>query len=63
VEYDVGWAQARIGGKTQPTLVIFGDRGSDPLLGAFTLEGFRLAADPVNRRLVRVPGLLKSLAA
>jgi hypothetical protein len=28
----------------------------------FTLEGFGLAADPVNRRLVPVPGLLKQLA-
>jgi len=31
-----------------------------PILGAFTLEGFRLAADPMNRRLISVPGLLKS---
>ena len=31
-----------------------------PILGAFMLEGFRLAADPVNRRLISVPGLLKS---
>jgi len=41
-------------------IVIFGEPGSEPLLGAFTLEGFRLAADPVNRRLVPVPGLLKA---
>jgi hypothetical protein len=27
----------------------------------FTLEGFRLAADPVNRRLVPVPALLKTV--
>jgi len=32
------------------------------LLGVFTLEGFRLAADPVNRRLIRVPALLKGAA-
>jgi clan AA aspartic protease len=61
--YDVSWARARIGGQTEPTMVVFGDPGSDPLLGVFTLEGFGLAADPVNRRLVAVPALLKKLAA
>ena len=29
-----------------------------PLLGAYALEGLQLAADPVGRRLVPVPGLL-----
>jgi hypothetical protein len=29
------------------------------ILGAFTLEGFLLAADPVNERLISVPGLAK----
>jgi hypothetical protein len=38
---------------------VFGDRDSEPLLGVFTLEGFGLATDPVNRRLLPVPGLLK----
>jgi len=37
-----------------------GETGAQPVLGAFTLEGFRLAADPVKRRLISVPGLLKS---
>ena len=31
------------------------------LLGALTLEGFLVAADPVNRRLISVPGLLQGL--
>ncbi len=30
----------------------------DPILGAYTLEGLRLAVDPVNRRLIEVAGLL-----
>jgi hypothetical protein len=34
----------------------------EPILGVFALEGFRLAADPVNRRLISVPGLLKAAA-
>jgi clan AA aspartic protease len=59
VLYDVTWARARIGEQIEPTMVVFGDPGSEPLLGVFTLEGFGLAADPVNRRLVSVPGLLK----
>lgn len=59
----IAWARVRIADRSQPTIVIFGEAGSEPLLGAFTLEGFRLAADPVNRRLVPVPGLLKELAA
>ncbi|MFQ6046342.1 MAG: aspartyl protease family protein [Gemmatimonadales bacterium] len=57
--YAVAWVRVRIGDRTQPTIVVFGDPESEPLLGVFTLEGFRLAADPVNQRLVPVPGLLK----
>ena len=44
-------------GTALPTLVVFGDPGSVPLLGAYTLEGFGLAPDPVNRRLIPVRGL------
>lgn len=59
VSYGIAWVRVRIDGHTQPTIVVFGDAGSEPLLGVFTLEGFGLAADPVNRRLIPVPGLLK----
>ncbi len=59
--YRIGWVQVRIDGRSQPTIAGFGDPGAEPLLGVFTLEGFRLAADPVNRRLVPVPALLKSM--
>ena len=40
------------------TLVVVAEAGSPALLGAYTLEGLRLAADPVGRRLTPVPGLL-----
>jgi len=60
VRYPVAWAEVRIGARVQPTIVVFGETGAQPILGAFTLEGFRLAADPVKRRLISVPGLLKS---
>ena len=50
-------AMVRLSGETMPTLVVFGGDSDAILLGAYTLEGFALAADPVNRRLVRVRGL------
>jgi len=59
VRYPVAWIQIRLEGWEQPTLVVFGPTGTEPILGAFTLEGFRLAADPVNERLISVPGLAK----
>lgn len=59
IQRDVAQTQVRIDGRIRTTLVVFGDPGTDPLLGAYTLEGFLLAPDPVNRRLIPVPGLLK----
>lgn len=57
IERDMAVAMARWNGQVLPTLVVFGDEGSQPLLGAYTLEGFGLAPDPVNRRLISVRGL------
>lgn len=61
VRYPVAWIQIRLGGRARPTIVVFGEPGSEPILGVFALEGFRLAVDPVNRRLISVPGLLKAI--
>jgi len=55
VQYPVGWIKMRIGNRIRPTIVVFAEPGSEPILGVVTLEEFLLAADPVNRRLVRVP--------
>jgi aspartyl protease family protein len=55
VEYALAWVRVKLDGREQPTPVIFGEPGSQPLLGAVTLEEFGLAADPVNRRLVPAP--------
>lgn len=44
----------RIGDEVHETVCIFGDEGSEPLLGAMTLEQFSLAPDPVNRTLVPI---------
>lgn len=65
VRYPMAWLRVRLerGERIQPTLVVCGDAGTEPLLGAFTLEGFGLGVDPVNRRLIPVPGLLKATAA
>jgi len=60
VERDIGRTWIRVDGRTELTLVVFGEPGTQPLLGAYTLEGLRLAADPVGRRLTPVPGLLLS---
>ncbi|MCY4622003.1 MAG: hypothetical protein OXD34_09285 [bacterium] len=56
VEYDLGRAFATIDGRTELTLVLFGEENTSPLLGAYTLEGLRLAADPVHQRLVPAVG-------
>ena len=54
----VAETRVRLNGQERTTLVVFGDEGTQPLLGAYTLEGFGLAPDPLNRRLIPVPGLL-----
>lgn len=61
VENDVGDAVVRLAGKQGATPVIFNKPGEKPgepvLLGAVTLEPFRLAVDPVREPLVPVEGL------
>lgn len=39
-------------GRTLHTVCLFGEGGDLEVLGAYTLEGFGLAVDPVQRRLV-----------
>lgn len=58
VQLDVGQTPVRINGERTTTIVVFGPDDGEPLLGAYTLEGLRLAADPVRQRLIQVPGLL-----
>lgn len=58
IERDIGrtWLKLEEGEEIVP--VIFGDEDSQPLLGAVTLEIFRLGVDPVSQRLIPGPGLL-----
>lgn len=58
VEREIGHTWVRVDGRTVITLVVFGEEGVEPLLGAYTMEGLRLAPDPVSRRLVPVLGRL-----
>lgn len=57
IERDIAIVAARLDGRTQPTVCVFGDDGSEVLLGAVTLEEFALGADPLNQRLVPLPQL------
>jgi large subunit ribosomal protein L1 len=57
VERDLGEVAVRIDGEVRTTTCIFADEGSPILLGAVTLEQFLLAPDPVQKKLVSVPGL------
>ncbi len=52
VEMDIGRAWATINGASEVTLVVFGEDGARALLGAYTLEGLRLAVDPHNHTLI-----------
>lgn len=59
VERDIARTWIRIDDRAELTLVVPVDPGSPALLGAYALEGLRLAADPVG---LPVPGLLMALA-
>jgi clan AA aspartic protease len=63
IERGMAETQIRLDGQQRTTLVVFGDAGTETLLGAYTLEGFGLSVDPVNRRLVPVPGFLMQMTA
>ena len=55
VAWDVGEARATVDGRSVTTLVVFGEDGVEPVLGAYTLEGLRLSVDPVEETLVPIP--------
>ncbi|MBF8265906.1 MAG: hypothetical protein HW384_1770 [Dehalococcoidia bacterium] len=58
VEYEIAQVRIRINNRERFTICVFGDEGAQPLLGAVTLEEFGLSVDPVNKKLVPVPGFL-----
>ena len=50
-EFDIGWAEMELEGRTNPVHVVFGPENR-VLLGAMALEAFALAADAKNHRLI-----------
>jgi len=50
-----------LNGEQVTTLVVFAPEGTQPLLGAYTLEAFSLTADVTNRRLVPAENYALSL--
>ncbi len=54
VERNIGFINIAIKEEVLPTLCIFVDPESEPLLGAHTLDGFSLGVDPVNKTLVPI---------
>ena len=60
VSYSIASVRVRINHRSRTTVAVFAAPQSEPLLGAVTLEEFGLAVDPVQRRLIPVPGLQKA---
>ena len=52
VQEQIGRAMVRVEGLDEVTIVLFAGETAPALLGAYTLEGFLLAVDPVDNRLV-----------
>ncbi len=59
VQYGIKWVMVRLNGGSHISPVVFGEEGTEPLLGVFTLEGSRLGVDAVNQRLIPTPANLK----
>ncbi len=59
IERDCAQATISVDGlRSIITICVFGDEGSEPLLGAITLEEMGLGVDPLNQRLIPVTLLL-----
>ena|SRR5207302_5263247 len=58
ISYGVKSIRVRIDSKSTPTWVVFGEPGTDPLLGAVILQEMGLGVDTLNERLIPVPGRL-----
>ena len=58
IVYRIGEVRLRLGDEERTTVFFEGSQESRPLLGAFALEAFGLAADPLHGRLVEAPPAL-----
>ena len=62
IELDVGDALIQIDGRVRGSPIVFSGEGTNPILGAVTLEIFGLGVDPISQRLVPVDALASSVA-
>ncbi len=58
VELETGETFVEFEGRRKTVPVVFNADAAQPLLGATMLETFELSVDPVQKRLVRIPGQL-----
>jgi len=56
-EYPFGLVRIEFMGETTAGRVIFGEPGSEPLLGVTALESVGIMVDPANRTLRRLPAI------
>jgi len=56
-EYPFGLVRIEFMGETTAGRVIFGEPGSEPLLGVTALESVGIMVDPINKTLKRLPAI------
>ena len=57
IERDIGQTWLRVSDRSVITLVMFADEDTQPLLGAYSLQGLGLAVDSPSERLIPSPRL------
>jgi clan AA aspartic protease len=57
VSYDVGYAFVCVNGEKVAANVVFGNEGSEPLLGVTVLESAGFIVDPVNQILKKIAAI------
>lgn len=58
IQYGVKEIRVKVNGSSTTTWVVFGEPGTDALLGAVTLQELGLGVDSLNEQLIPVPGKL-----
>ena len=61
--WKVGEVRLEVDRRAVTTLVLFGNKRTPPLLGAYSLEGLGLAVDARHRRLVPMPVVIVATSA
>jgi len=56
-EYDYGLVRIEFMGEVTAGRVVFGNPGTEPLLGVTALESVGIMVDPVNKTLERLPAI------